>query len=142
MKKIVQENNDLSKTIYQLETNALKTEAKTKEEMKRLQESYQKITDFMTSLAEGLALIEVKTADIELQTEEFAKFKEQQGRMNWTSCNVCLKRVAFAHVKEVVCCLIFFNTFSAKIVESTKFKIKNMMTGKHDDSQKRDNNSI
>ena len=50
--------------------------------MKKLQESYKKNADSMTSLAEGLAQIEVKIFDIELRTEEFATFKEQQGMVN------------------------------------------------------------
>ena len=95
MNKMIQENKDLSETIHQLQVNAAITEARREEEVERLQESYNKITDFITRLAEGLAQIEVKTADIELQTEEFAKFKDQKGKLLFTVCNV-YQRVDFS----------------------------------------------
>ena len=86
MKKMQQKNNDLSQTIRQLEVKVAETDLKRDEE-KRL------TTDSMTTLAEGLAQIEVKTADIERQTEQFAKFKEQQGRINFIAFNYCTQEV-------------------------------------------------
>ena len=56
------------------EANTVKTEAKRDEEMKRLQESYNR-------LAEELARIKRRTDDLE-------KFKDQQGRTNSLSLYV------------------------------------------------------
>ena len=65
---------ELIDAIHRLEARA----AKRDEEMKVT-------ADSMTRLAEEFAKIK---ADTELQTEEFAKFKGQQGKMNSISSNV------------------------------------------------------
>ena len=85
------ENHDAVKelidTIHRLEAKVAETEERAAETEAKRDREMKKTTDTMTRLAKEFSQMKVKIADIELQTKDLAKYKDQQGRVNSTSCN-------------------------------------------------------